>query len=56
MWKGGEKYKGIISLMGGFHIPLVNFKIFYKKYGLLGLRGWWVKSKIIVDRSASNAF
>ena len=51
MWKEGDKYKGIINIMGGFHTLLVNLKILYKKNGLLGLRGWWVKSKII-----SNGF
>ena len=34
----GDKYSGIINIMGGFHILLVNLKILYKKYGLLGLR------------------
>ena len=55
MWKNGDKYKGIINVMGGFHIFLVNLKILYKKYGLLGLRGWWVKSKIIADGSVDKA-
>ena len=55
MWKEEDKYKGIISIMGGFHILLVNLKILYKKYGLLGLRGWWVKSKIIADGSFDKA-
>ena len=36
-------------------ILLVNLKILYKKYGLLGLRGWWVKSKIIADGSINKA-
>ena len=35
--------KGIINIMGGFHIPLVNLKILHKEHGLVGLRGWWVK-------------
>ena len=51
MWKKGDKYKGIINIMSGFHILLVNPKILYKKYDLLGLRGWLVKSKIIADGS-----
>ena len=42
--------------MGGFHILLVNLKIFYKKYGLLGLRGCWVKSNILADGSVDKAF
>ena len=40
--------------MGGFHILLVNLKILYKKYGLLGLRGWWIKSDIIADGSVNK--
>ena len=40
MWKEGDKYKGIINIMGGFHILLVNLKILYKKYGFLGSRKW----------------
>ena len=55
MWKERNKYKGVISIISGFHIFLVNLKILYKKYGLLGLRGWWVKSKIIADGSVSKA-
>ena len=54
MWIEVDKYKGIINILGGFHILLVNLKIIYKKYGLLGLRGWWVKSKIIADGSVDK--
>ena len=40
MWKEGEKYRGIIiNIMSGFYILLVNLKIYYNKYCLLGLRG-----------------
>ena len=58
MWKEEVKYKGIINIMGGFHIllnPPVNLNILYKKHGLLGLRGWWVKSEIIVYGSIDKA-
>ena len=55
MWKEGDKNKGIINIMGGFHMLLVNLKILCNKYGLLGLRGWWVKSKIIADGSVDKA-
>ena len=41
--------------MGGFHILLANLTILFKKYGLLGLRGWWVKSKIIANGSVDRA-
>ena len=46
MWKKGDKYKGIIIIMGGFHIILLNLKILYKKYGFLSLKRWWVKNAI----------
>ena len=55
MWKEGEKYKGIINIMGGFHIFLVTLKILCNKYGFLGLRGLWVRSKIVADGSVNKA-
>ena len=48
MWKEGDRYKGIINIMGGFHIPLVNLKILYKM-SLLDLRGSYVKAKVIAN-------
>ena len=39
-WRVKEKFRGIINTLSGFHILLVNLKILYTKYGLLGLRGW----------------
>ena len=51
MWKEGDKYKVIMNIMVGFHILLVNLKILYKKYGLLDLRGLYVKTKVIADGS-----
>ena len=41
--------------MGGFHILLVKLKILYKKYNLLGLQQWWLKSKIIVEGLVNQA-
>ena len=55
MWKEGDKYKGIINIMGSSHILLVNLKILYKKCGLVGLRGRRVKSKITPDESVDKA-
>ena len=56
IWKEeSKKYEGIINIMGSFHILLVNLKVLYKKYALLGLRDWWVKSKIIADGSVDKA-
>ena len=56
MWKARYKCKGIINIIDGFHILLVNLKIIYKKYGLKsGLERWWVKSKITADGSVDEA-
>lgn len=52
MLKEGDKDKGIINVMDGFHIPLINFKVLYNKLALLGLRG---RSKIITDESVKKA-
>ena len=54
MWKEGDKHTGIVDIMGGFPYHFSNLKILYKKYGLLCLRGWWVKSKIIADGSSDK--
>ena len=51
MWKEGDKYKGIINIMGGLHILLVDLKTLCKKYGLLSLSRWWETSNIIEDGS-----
>ena len=45
------KYNKIIPLLGGFHALLVYLKILYKKYGCLGLQGWWVDAGVIADGS-----
>ena len=54
-WLHQEKYKTIISIMGGFHTILVNLKILYKKYGCLGLSNWWVDAEAIAQSSVSQA-
>lgn len=41
--------------MGGFHILSVNLKIRKKKYDFVGLRDWWVKSKIIAEGFVDKA-
>ena len=43
------------SIMGGFHILLIKLKILYKKYTLLCLQQWWLKSKIIAESSVNQA-
>ena len=41
--------------MSGYHILLVKLKILYKKYNLLGLQQWWLKSNIIAEGLVSQA-
>ena len=41
--------------MSGFHILLSKIKILYKKYNLLGLQQWWLKSKIFAEGSVNQA-
>ena len=54
IWKD-KKCDSVINIMGGFHILLVKLKILYKKYNLLGLQQWWLKSKIIAEGSVNQA-
>ena len=46
IWKD-KKCDSVIIIMRGFHILLVKLKILYKKYIVLGLQQWWLKSKVI---------
>ena len=41
--------------MGGFHILQVKLQILYKKYNLLGLQQWCLKSKIIAEGLVNQA-
>ena len=54
IWKD-TKYDRFINIMGGFHILLVKLKILYKKYNLLGLEQWWLKSKTVAEGSINQA-
>ena len=49
------KYNKIIPLLDGFHTLLVYLKILYKKYGCLGLQGWWVDAGTIADGSVMQS-
>ena len=50
-----KKYNSFLNIMSGLHILLVKLKIVYKKYNLLGLQQWWLKSKIIAEGLVSQA-
>ena len=54
-WAEEGKYDKIIPLLGDFHTMVVKLKILYKKYGVLGLREWWVDSGAIVEGSSIKA-
>ena len=46
-WLNEGLYEKIFPLLGGFHTLLRKLRILQKKYGLLGMRGWWVDSQIV---------
>ena len=54
IWKE-NKYESIVNIMGGFYILLVTPKVIYKYYNLMGLKEWWLKSKIIAAGSVDQA-
>ena len=54
IWKE-NKYEIIVNRMGGFHIFLVTLNVLYKKYNLMGLKEWWLTSKIIAAGSVDQA-
>ena len=41
--------------MVAYHILLVKLKILYKKYNLLGLQQWWLKSETISEGLVNQA-
>ena len=45
----------IFPLLGGFHTLLVKLKILHKKYGLLGMKDWWVDSSVVAVGSVDKA-
>ena len=53
--EGGRQIQRNHQHKGWFPYPFGKLKILYKKYGLLGLRGWRFKSKIIADGSVDTA-
>ena len=54
-WIHEGKYDEVIPLLGGFHTLLVNLKILRKKYGVLGLKEWWIDSEAVQPGSADKA-
>ena len=50
MYNEGDKYKGIINIVGGLHVLLVNLKFFFIGNMIYWvLRELWVKLKIIAS-------
>ena len=45
IWKE-TKYESMAIIMGRFHILLKTRKVLYKNSNLMGLKKWWLKSKI----------
>ena len=54
-WIETGDYEKIVPLLGGFHTILVFLKILHKKYGVLGLKEWWIDSEAIQPGSADKA-
>ena len=54
-WLHDDNYNKIIPLLGGFHTLLVKLKILRKKYGILGLKEWWIDAEAIQAGSAEKA-
>ena len=46
---------GTFTLLRGFHTILVFLKNLHKKYGVLGLKEWWIDSEAIQPGSADKA-
>ena len=54
-WLNEGLYDKIFPLLGGFHTLLVKLKILHKKYGLLGMKDWWVDSNVVAVGCADKA-
>ena len=54
-WIETGDYEKIFPLLGGFHTILVFLKILHKKYGVLGLKEWWIDSEAVQPGSADEA-
>ena len=54
-WLNQGQYDKIIPLFGGFHRLLVKLKFLHKKFGVLGLKEWWIDSEAIQPGSANKA-
>ena len=48
-------YDKIFLLIGGFHTLFVKSKSLHKKFGLLGMKDWWVGSNVVAVGSAEKA-
>ena len=54
-WISAGRYDKVIPIIGGFHTILVQLKIIYKKYKMIGYTDWWISSDIIAAGSAPAA-
>ena len=48
-------YDKIFPFLGGFHTLLVKLKILLKKFGLLGMKNWWVDTNVVAVGSVDKA-
>ena len=54
-WLNQGLFDKILPLLGAFHTLLVKLKIIHKKFGVLGLKEWWIDSGAIQPGSADKA-
>ena len=48
-------YDKIFPFLGAFHTLLVKLRILLKKFGLLGMKNWWVDTNVVAVGSADKA-
>lgn len=56
IWKHGNLYKKIITLMGGFHQLRVRQRLISKRHTVMGYKNWFVDAGVIAPGSVDAAF
>ena len=54
MWKKNDLFKGLIVMMGGFHILMMILGVIGTRFGDAGLKDLAVQSEVIVEGSIEN--
>ena len=56
IWKHYDRFKTVVTRMGGFHQLRVFQKILYKRHSVIGYQEWYSDAGIIAEGSAPQAF